>query len=68
MTATQGSCGSTWAARKASSCLRRSVILLAEDWVAIDQAFAANRDPNFNGGADREYRQLFARIVNLAPA
>jgi len=42
--------------------------LLAEDWAAIDQAFAANRDPNFNGGADREYRQLFARIVNLAPA
>ena len=42
--------------------------LLAEDWVAIDQAFAANRDPNFNGGADREYRQLLARIVNVAPA
>ena len=41
--------------------------LLAEDWAAIDQAFAANRDPNFNG-AYREYRQLFARIVNLAPA
>ena len=41
--------------------------LLAEDWAAIDQAFAANRDPNFNG-AYREYRQLFARIVNLTPA
>ena len=41
--------------------------LLAEDWEAIDQAFAANRDPNFNG-AHREYRQLFARIVNLTPA
>jgi len=41
--------------------------LLADDWAAIDQAFAANRDPNFNG-AYREYRQLFARIVNLAPA
>jgi nucleotide-binding universal stress UspA family protein/hemerythrin-like domain-containing protein len=42
--------------------------LLAEDWLAIDQAFAANRDPNFNGGAEREYRQLLARIVNLTPA
>jgi len=42
--------------------------LLAEDWAAIDQAFAANRDPNFNGGADREYRHLLARIVNLVPA
>jgi nucleotide-binding universal stress UspA family protein/hemerythrin-like domain-containing protein len=42
--------------------------LLAEDWVAIDQAFAANRDPNFNGGAERDYRQLLARIVNLVPA
>jgi len=41
--------------------------LLADDWAAIDQAFAANRDPNFNG-AYREYRQLFARIVTLAPA
>jgi len=41
--------------------------LLAEDWAAIDEEFAANRDPNFNG-AYREYRQLFARIVNLAPA
>jgi len=41
--------------------------LLADDWESIDQAFAANRDPNFNG-ADREYRQLFARIVSLAPA
>ena len=42
--------------------------LLAEDRAAIDQAFAANRDPNFNGGAEREYRQLLARIVNLTPA
>ena len=42
--------------------------LLAEDWAAIDLAFATNRDPNFNGGADREYRQLLARIVNLVPA
>ena len=42
--------------------------LLAEDWAAIEPAFGANRDPNFNGGAYREYRQLFSRIVNLMPA
>jgi hypothetical protein len=47
-------------ARKASSCPAAQRFLLADNWVAIDQP-AANRDPNFNGGADREYRQLFAR-------
>jgi nucleotide-binding universal stress UspA family protein/hemerythrin-like domain-containing protein len=41
--------------------------LLAEDWVAIDAAFAENRDPNFGGAADKQYRQLFSRIVNLFP-
>ena len=38
--------------------------LLAEDWAAIDAAFAENRDPNFGGDTDKEYRQLFSRIVN----
>jgi len=42
--------------------------LLAEDWVSIDAAFAENRDPNFGGGTDKEFRQLFSRIVNLLPA
>lgn len=42
--------------------------LLAEDWVSIDAAFAENRDPNFGGSTDMEYRQLFSRIVNLLPA
>ncbi len=41
--------------------------LLAEDWQAIDAAFELNRDPDFGGEVDREYRQLFSRIVNLAP-
>jgi nucleotide-binding universal stress UspA family protein/hemerythrin-like domain-containing protein len=40
--------------------------LLAEDWVAIDAAFTENRDPNFRGDADKTYRQLFSRIVNLS--
>jgi nucleotide-binding universal stress UspA family protein/hemerythrin-like domain-containing protein len=42
--------------------------LLAEDWATIDAAFADNRDPNFGGDADKEYRQLFSRIVNLKPS
>ena len=42
--------------------------LLADDWAAIDQAFAAHRDPDSNGGAERHYHQLLARILTLAPA
>jgi len=41
--------------------------LLPEDWVAIDAAFTENRYPNFRGDTDKEYRQLFSRIVNLLP-
>lgn len=41
--------------------------LLPEDWAAIDAAFTENRDPNFSGDTDKEYRQLFSRIVNLLP-
>ncbi len=39
--------------------------LLPEDWAAIDAAFTENRDPDFRGETDKEYRQLFSRIVNL---
>ena len=42
--------------------------LLAEDWATIDAAFAENRDPDFGGDTDRQYRQLFSRIVNLLPS
>ena len=44
--------------------------LTEADWVEIDAAFAANRDPRFGAGsdADKDYRQLFSRIVNLAEA
>jgi nucleotide-binding universal stress UspA family protein/hemerythrin-like domain-containing protein len=42
---------------------------LAEaDWVEINAAFAENRDPRFGGDTDAEFRRLFSRIVNLAPA
>jgi hemerythrin-like domain-containing protein len=38
------------------------------DWAEIDAAFRMNRDPQFGGESDKEYRQLFSRIVNAAPA
>ncbi len=37
------------------------------DWADIDAAFRKNRDPQFGGDSEKEYRQLFSRIVNAAP-
>jgi hemerythrin-like domain-containing protein len=42
--------------------------LSAEDWTRIDDAFARNRDPLTGHAPEAEYRALFSRIVNLAPA
>jgi hemerythrin-like domain-containing protein len=39
----------------------------AEDWRAIDSAFAANSDP-VAGVQERDFQALFSRIANLAPA
>jgi nucleotide-binding universal stress UspA family protein/hemerythrin-like domain-containing protein len=39
--------------------------LNAQDWAEIDAAFSSNDDPRFGVDADREYRQLFSRIVNV---
>jgi hemerythrin-like domain-containing protein len=41
--------------------------LTAEDWKAINAAFAENRDP-IAGMQERDFEQLFSRIANLAPA
>ncbi|MCC6194023.1 MAG: universal stress protein [Burkholderiales bacterium] len=41
--------------------------LTDEDWALIATAFADHGDPRFTVDADEEYRQLFARILNLAP-
>jgi nucleotide-binding universal stress UspA family protein/hemerythrin-like domain-containing protein len=41
--------------------------LTAEDWVEIANAFGENGDPRFAADNDEEFRQLFARILNLAP-
>jgi nucleotide-binding universal stress UspA family protein/hemerythrin-like domain-containing protein len=38
----------------------------AHDWAEIDAAFAENADPRFGSEADRDFRHLFSRIVNLA--
>jgi nucleotide-binding universal stress UspA family protein/hemerythrin-like domain-containing protein len=38
------------------------------DWAEINAVFAENRDPRFGGDTDAEFRRLFSRIVNLAPA
>lgn len=40
--------------------------LTAEDWAAIDAAFAANFDPYT--GAQGEFEDLFGRIVSMTPA
>jgi len=40
-------------------------VLTAEDWAAIDSAFTANDNPW--EGAAGEYKQLFTRIVSIAP-
>jgi branched-chain amino acid transport system ATP-binding protein len=42
-------------------------VLTAEDWAEIDRAFLDNEDPLFGGKARAEYRELFHRIVSLAP-
>ena len=41
-------------------------VLGAEDWRAIDRAFAANEDP-IAELEQRDYEKLFTRIANLAP-
>lgn len=43
-------------------------VLSDEDWREIHAAFRANRDPNYAADTDEEFRRLFTRIVNLAPA
>lgn len=41
--------------------------LTAEDWISIAEAFGDNGDPRFGAKPDHEFRDLFTRIVNLAP-
>lgn len=41
--------------------------LTAEDWRAIDDAFAAHRDPLFGAETEHAYESLFRRIVEMSP-
>jgi hemerythrin-like domain-containing protein len=41
--------------------------LTAADWAEIARAFGENGDPRFGAKPDHEFRDLFSRIVNLAP-
>jgi hemerythrin-like domain-containing protein len=41
--------------------------LTDEDWREIATAFGENGDPRFGAKPDHEFRDLFSRIVNLAP-
>jgi hemerythrin-like domain-containing protein len=41
--------------------------LTTEDWIGIAEAFGENGDPRFGAKPDHEFRDLFSRIVNLAP-
>jgi hemerythrin-like domain-containing protein len=42
-------------------------VLSSADWEAIDQAFEQNRDPLAAERESRDFKRLFARIVQLAP-
>ncbi len=41
--------------------------LTKEDWEAIDAAFASNEDPIVGVSASKAFRELFRRIVAIAP-
>lgn len=42
-------------------------VLQPQDWAEIDQAFLNHSDPVFGDQAKAEFRELFHRIVSLAP-
>jgi hemerythrin-like domain-containing protein len=42
--------------------------LKPEDWQEIDAAFQSNRDPLVGVDVQREFRELFRRLVNVLPA
>lgn len=79
--ASQGNCGAfTAALRSYTKNLEEHIrteerdilplarqVLLAEDWAIVDKAFADNEDPLFGQQATEQYRELYHRIVALAP-
>ena len=43
-------------------------VLTSEDWIELDEAFEANRDPLTGHPPEPDYQALFTRIVGLVPA
>ena len=43
-------------------------VLTDDDWVELDEAFSANRDPLTGHEPEADYGALFKRIVNVVPA
>jgi len=43
-------------------------MLTGEDWIELDEAFSANRDPLTGHEPEPDYRSLFTRIVSAVPA
>lgn len=43
-------------------------VLAEADWIELDAAFTANRDPLTGHEPEADYRALFTRIVNAVPA
>ena len=43
-------------------------VLTEQDWLDLDQAFEANRDPLTGHEPEADYRALFTRIVGIVPA
>ena len=41
--------------------------LTADDWAAIDAAFASNNDPIVGVPASKAFRELFRRLVAIVP-
>lgn len=41
--------------------------LTREDWAEIAEAFGKNGDPRFGADPDNQFRDLFTKIVNMAP-
>ena len=43
-------------------------VLTQEDWVELDEAFEANRDPLTGHAPEPDYEALFTRVVGFVPA
>ena len=61
------STGGTCARRRTRCCRSPRQALTAEDWDAIDAAFASNDDPVVGVPASKAFRELFRRIVAIVP-